>query len=162
VRLYNDLFGVYPAADELLKMLGLERAAVPRFRDCYLSEDAKHIIVMTRTGGSYKLKWQEQNAELRRVFGFVLDAELSIDVTYITFHYLLPTAFKARAEELRASIPPRDPLKLWKQLTERMDSPNAADDPEVIRWMEIFRPAVERATFHAKAVGFGTLFDDDI
>lgn len=162
MRLYNDLFGVYPAADELLKMLGLERAAVPRFRDCYLSEDAKHIIVMTRTGGTYKLKWQEQNAELRKVFGFVLDAELSIDVTYITFHYLLPTAFKARAEELRASIPVRNPLKLWREMQERINAPNGLRDPIVERWMKILEPAVERATAEATKFGISQMFDDDI
>jgi hypothetical protein len=49
VGLYNVLFGTNQSADELLAVLGLARASVGRFRDCYVSDG--QIVVYTRNGG---------------------------------------------------------------------------------------------------------------
>lgn len=54
--LYGALFGENPRADVLLATLGLTRADVGRFRDCFISEGK--IAVYTRNGGGNRDHWE--------------------------------------------------------------------------------------------------------
>lgn len=162
MKLYNELFGVYPAADELLAMLEMHQDVPPRFRDCFLSDTGEYIVVLTRTGGAYKPKWEERNGEMRRRTGFVLDAEETYDKTYVRFIFRVPTAFKDRVKQLRQVYPARVPAKLWSEFYARINAPGATSDPDVIAAMRKLAPVVTRAVDQAKTFGVATMFDDDM
>ena len=51
MSLYNIVNGFNPACIVFMPMLGRKDAEYPRFRDCFLSDDEKHIIIFTRVGG---------------------------------------------------------------------------------------------------------------
>ena len=48
---YNMLRGFNPACYIFLPMLGRKQNEYPRFRDCFVDEDEKHILIYTRVGG---------------------------------------------------------------------------------------------------------------
>ena len=51
MSLYNMVYGFNPACLLFMPMLGRKQDEYPRFRDCFLSEDKKHIDIYTRVGG---------------------------------------------------------------------------------------------------------------
>ncbi len=72
MSLYNMLNGVKPSTFFILPMLGRHPEAYPRFRDCFLDDEAhplyeNHIHVYTRMGGNNSDCWgvadYEQTAE---------------------------------------------------------------------------------------------------
>ena len=52
MSLYNAINGVNPATFFILPMLGYHPDYYPRFRDCFLSNNAQFIEVYTRVGGN--------------------------------------------------------------------------------------------------------------
>ena len=52
---YNMIFGVNEMAPLLLKMLGIEKSEIPRFRDAFLAEGK--IAVYCRSGGGNREHW---------------------------------------------------------------------------------------------------------
>lgn len=52
MSLYNAINGVNPATFFILPMLGHHPDYYPRFRDCFLSNNAQFIEVYTRVGGN--------------------------------------------------------------------------------------------------------------
>lgn len=59
MSLYNALFGMNQMSDVLLAALGLTRADVGRFRDCYIQND--RIAVYTRNGGGNRDCWHRDH-----------------------------------------------------------------------------------------------------
>lgn len=51
MSLYNLVNGFNPACVFLMPMLGRKQDEYPRFRDCFLSDDEKHLVIYTRVGG---------------------------------------------------------------------------------------------------------------
>lgn len=51
MSIYNMINGFSPACVYLMPMLGRKQEEWPRFRDCFLSDDKKRIIIYTRVGG---------------------------------------------------------------------------------------------------------------
>lgn len=51
MSLYNMVNGFNPACVFLMPMLGRKQDEYPRFRDCFLSDDEKHLVIYTRVGG---------------------------------------------------------------------------------------------------------------
>ena len=51
MSMYNALMGFNPACLLIMPMLGRKQEEYPRFRDCFISEDKKHIDIYTRVGG---------------------------------------------------------------------------------------------------------------
>lgn len=49
--LYNAIMGYNPACIYFLPMLDRKPEDYPRFRDCFLSDDSKRIVIYTRVGG---------------------------------------------------------------------------------------------------------------
>lgn len=48
---YNMVAGFNPCCVLFMPMLGRKQDEYPRFRDCFLTEDYKHILIFTRVGG---------------------------------------------------------------------------------------------------------------
>lgn len=51
-NMYNLVHGYNLACIFFLPMLGKKADEYPRFRDCFLSDDQKHIEILTRVGGN--------------------------------------------------------------------------------------------------------------
>ena len=136
--LYNALFATDNMADELLAMLGTSRGEVPRFRDCYLTEEG--IVIHTRTGGGNRdayedeAAWRENfgipddescdgpfNSDLYRLPGFIRDEDCDFDSTYADFYYAVPEAFAERARAWLAEHgAPMTPGQKWGALFEAL------------------------------------------
>lgn len=154
MSLYNMLFGVNAAAPVLLAMLGTEANAVPRFRDCYLTEEKK-IAIYTRTGGgnrpyyesaeSYKAETGDEpegrcwNEDLRLLPGFIRDEDDDFDCTYATFYFDVPEKFKHLIEKLPEGV---DPAKRWQETLENLKTATP-DDPVVKKLDQALRPMFE-------------------
>lgn len=155
MSLYNALFGTNSNADILLASLGITRANVPRFRDCYL-EDGK-IVIYTRTGGGNRHYYESVkscrdeypeyfkegsespsgpwNEDLRDLPGYLTDSDDEYDVTYATFLFE-PSAGVVELMkgwgQLDGAIAPADK---WTQLFS--DLQNNTDSPESTKALEV-------------------------
>lgn len=123
--LYNALFSTDSIADELLAMLGTSRNKVPRFRDCYLTEDG--IAIHTRTGGGNREDYEDENDYLTTLPGYRYDEDNDFDCTYADFYYDVPEAF---AEQVRAWLAehgtPPTPGEKWSALFEALRAGHTA------------------------------------
>lgn len=118
MSMYNTLFGTEPTADLALKMLGITRNNVPRFRDAYFSwideiEAEPVIIIYTRTGGGNRDFYENEtrcrtqypeyftgecgdppcgpwNDDLRKLPGYYNDRDFGGDITYAFFYFKVP------------------------------------------------------------------------
>lgn len=163
MSLYNTLFGVNAAAPVLLAMLGIDKVDVPRFRDCYITEEGK-IAIYTSTGGGNRYmyehpdssrrnyphyyeagkesKWPSGpwNSDLRKLPGFQYDEDDDYDSTYATFYFDVPEQFKHLLEKLPEGV---DPAKRWQETIERIKTAHA-DDPVVKKMIAVMGPLMEK------------------
>lgn len=114
--LYNVLFGVNPLAGTLLAMLHASSRTLPRFRDCFLS-DQDTIVIYTRTGGGNRAEYARENERLRRVPGFLHDDDDAFDSTYAKFHFAIPEEHKGYLEEMVRLEPSLivNPERRWRE-----------------------------------------------
>lgn len=109
--LYNALFGQHSKAEDLLKVIGIPQADIPRYRSCFW--DGEHIVIHTRTGGGNRDDYEEQNNHLTTFAGYVRDEDDDFDCTYANFYYKPP----AEALEALKSMPPdMAPADQWQAL----------------------------------------------
>lgn len=146
MSLYNALFGYNPFAGVFLEALGVTPDDIPRFRDCFLSEDRSEIIIHTRTGGGNREGyekggeyWEEgqiDNDTLRAIPGFKYDEDDNFDSTYADFHYDVPEAFKPMIDTLADLGGTNDPAARWQSLLDGMKNGDT-NDPTVKRALEV-------------------------
>lgn len=105
MSLYNMLNGVKPAAFFILPMLGKHPEEYPRFRDCFIGDEAhpeyaNHIIVYTRTGGGNRDDYAGSNDAMRAMPGFVADYDDDFDYTYANWVFKVPDRWKADFDKI--------------------------------------------------------------
>lgn len=136
MSLYNALFGTNPFSTLLLEALGAEDWHIPRFRDCYLSEDGSEIIIYTRTGGGNREEYEDENHFLTLEDGYKRDEDDDYDCTYAKFYYAVPEAFKPMALQLTQLGATKDPAKDWQTLLDNLKNGDA-DRPDVQRALKV-------------------------
>lgn len=139
MSLYNVLFGVNAAAPVLLAMLGIDANDVPRFRDCFLSEDRKKIVIHTRTGGGNREGYEDGNNFLQGLPGYERDEDDDFDCTYANFYYAVPEKFAHLIDKLPEGI---DPVKRWQETFEKLKTASP-DDPQIKKVGEALAPMFE-------------------
>ena len=93
MSLYNALMGFNPACIIVMPMLGRKQEDYPRFRDCFVSEDKKHIEIYTRVGGNNRgCGYGEE--ELYKDPLFVSTEDDEYDNTYATYTFNVPEKWK--------------------------------------------------------------------
>lgn len=93
MSLYNLVNGFNPACIMLLPMLGRKSDEYPRFRDCFLSSDEKHIDIYTRVGGNNRnCGFGEE--ELYKDPLFVETFDDDFDSTFATYRFNVPEKWK--------------------------------------------------------------------
>ena len=89
MRLYNMIMGFNPACVFIMPMLGRKQDEYPRFRDCFVDEDKKHILIYTRVGGGNRgCGYGEE--ELYKDPNFVETYDDEYDNTYGTYKFKVP------------------------------------------------------------------------
>lgn len=89
MSMYNMMNGFSPACIVLLPMLGRKQDEWPRFRDCFLSDDKKRIVVYTRVGGLNRgCGYGEE--ELYAEPNFVATYDDGFDTTYGYYEFTPP------------------------------------------------------------------------
>lgn len=94
MSLYNTVMGFNPACIVFLPMLGRKQKEYPRFRDCFLSDDAEHIDVYTQVGGNNRACGYGEE-ELYKDENFVETFDDSYDNTYGTYRFNVPEKWKS-------------------------------------------------------------------
>ena len=94
MSLYNALMGFNPACIGLLPMLGRKQDEYPRFRDCFLSDDNKRIVIYTRVGGGNR-KCGFGEEELYKDPNFVCTYDDDFDRTYGYYEFTPPSEWEA-------------------------------------------------------------------
>ena len=99
MSLYNIVNGFNPACIFFMPMLGRKDAEYPRFRDCFLSDDEKHIIIFTRVGGGNRncgfgeeVLYEDPN--------FVRTYDDEFDSTYGYYEFRVPDKWKDDFEKI--------------------------------------------------------------
>jgi hypothetical protein len=149
MSLYNMLFGVNPFSGILLSMLGTEPGAIPRFRDCFLSDDGQQIVIYTRTGGGNRDYYEDAetrrsnfpedfegeetpcgpwNDDLRCLPGFVRDEDDDFDCTYARFYYDVAEPFRAQIELLSNLGGVVNPAQRWEEMLNGLKSGDTSRD----------------------------------
>lgn len=89
MSLYNLIHGFNASCIFLLPMLDLHPNQIPRFRDCFLSEDEQHIDVYTRVGGGNRNCGCGEE-KLYQHPNFVKTWDDDFDNTYATYRFSVP------------------------------------------------------------------------
>ena len=98
--MYNVLFGNNELSSELLEILDLDKEDFGRFRDCYLSEDKKKIIVYTRCGGGNREDYQEMFDKMEQHPLYLTDYDDDFDTTYASIEFKLPEKYISTFEKM--------------------------------------------------------------
>jgi hypothetical protein len=126
MSLYNMLHGYEPTAQFVLQVLNLAPAAIPRFRDAYITyrDETKTVpmmVVLTRTGANNRHDYVEENDKLRQVTGYIDDIDDEFDVTFALFRYAVPNEYET--DVLQYLLEHGQPLTL-RQKTEQAIGPD--------------------------------------
>lgn len=89
MSLYNMMQGYNTACILFLPMLGRRYDEYPRFRDCFISEDGKHIDIYTRVGGNNRESGYGEEV-LYEDENFVTTFDDDFDNTYGTYRFKVP------------------------------------------------------------------------
>lgn len=126
MSLYNMLFGVNPFADSLLKIIGVNRENVTRFRDCVLRDADgdfhKQIVIHTRTGGPHRKTFEHGNDMLRMIPGYVRDADDTFDYTYANFFYEVPIPARPLVEMMSKMGATVNTEEQWKEMITKLNN----------------------------------------
>ncbi len=109
--LYNALFGMNPAASEVLALLELEPRELGRFRDVHVG--CGEIAVYTRNGGGNRGEHTAVFERLRRHPCYLRDADDGFDHTYATIYFRFPERHAALLSGLDGGVR-WDPDRRWK------------------------------------------------
>lgn len=112
MSLYNMLHGYNNNALVALSMLGLSEAECGRFRDAWIEEDGKHIVVFTRNGGGNRDDYQPVIDELAEHPNYVTDYDDDFDSTYASIKFTVPERYLELADKLK---PKEHVPSLWEK-----------------------------------------------
>lgn len=93
MSLYNAVMGFNPSCILFMPMLGRKQDEYPRFRDCFISDDHKHIDIYTRVGGGNRNCGYGEE-QLYKDENFVETFDDEFDTTYGTYRFNVPKRWK--------------------------------------------------------------------
>lgn len=93
MSMYNLINGFNISCVLVLPMLGKKHDEYPRFRDCFVSEDEKHILIYTRVGGNNRNQGYGEES-LYKMPTFVRTYDDEEDSTYGIYEFDVPEKWK--------------------------------------------------------------------
>lgn len=116
------IFGQNPASDILLAILGLTRADVGRYRDCYTNDDGTEIIVYTRNGGGNREDYQPVIDELAKHPNYLRDEDDEYDCTYASIVFSVPEPVRDAVKAIADQTNTTPPAQKWQTLLNDLNS----------------------------------------
>lgn len=111
MSMYHMVLGTHPLAPLLVRLLGFtepdELRQVPRLRDLYLYPD--EIRVLTRTGGGNRADYEEGNAYMETLPGYLRNWDDAYDCTYAWWAYSWPEEMREQLQEMLEVIQEQRP-----------------------------------------------------
>lgn len=93
MSLYNAIMGFNPACIYFLPMLGRKQDEYPRFRDCFITNDSKRILIYTRVGGNNRNSGYGEE-KLYEDPNFYSTYDDDFDSTYGNYEFTVPERWK--------------------------------------------------------------------
>lgn len=93
MSLYNLINGFNISCVLVLPMLGKKADEYPRFRDCFVSPDEKHILVLLRVGGPNRNQGYGEES-LYKMPTFIRTYDDEEDSTYGIYEFDVPERWK--------------------------------------------------------------------
>lgn len=93
MSLYNLINGFNISCVLVLPMLGKKADEYPRFRDCFVSPDEKHILVLLRVGGPNRNEGYGEES-LYKMSTFIRTYDDEEDSTYGIYEFDVPERWK--------------------------------------------------------------------
>ena len=93
MSLYNAIMGFNPACIYVLPMLGRKQDEYPRFRDCFITDDSKRILIYTRVGGGNRNSGYGEE-KLYEDPNFYSTYDDDFDSTYGNYEFTVPERWK--------------------------------------------------------------------
>ncbi len=93
MSLYNAIMGFNPACIYVLPMLGRKQDEYPRFRDCFITDDSKRILIYTRVGGGNRNSGYGEE-KLYKDPNFYRTYDDDFDSTYGNYEFTVPERWK--------------------------------------------------------------------
>lgn len=133
MSLYNSLLGKNEHYQDILDLVKLKDYQAPRFRDAYLSEDARVVRVYTRTGGPNRESYKNEISELKNHPLYVTDYDDKFDNTFMTFEFKVPGLRYGEALELLKVTDTRTGAQKFNDLMNNLEKGEGFDNPRVKR-----------------------------
>lgn len=142
MALYNQLFGENEDAVAILGFASLTREMFPRYRDVFLADEGRTIIVYTRIGGNNRNDYQEEIQQIMKHPQYKDNCDDELDNTYAYFKFnVLPkysdTAKKIFKEE------PIPVFQMFERHMERAKDPNSEEYKKDMEIAEQIMRAIE-------------------
>ena len=158
MSLYNALFGMNPASDLFLGVLGLTREDVGRFCDAYarIDDGEPVIVVYTKNGGGNRFHddvlYEGLEGENCLCTGCIITHKLPKhqsylrdwdDGVYASIEFSVPTQLREAVLSTVQNQSTGTPEKHWQDLLGKLDSADP-NDPDVARALKIMSPVMEK------------------
>lgn len=142
MALYNQLFGENEDATAILGFAGLTREMFPRYRDVFLANEGRTIIVYTRIGGANREAYED---EIKTIIGhpqYKDNCDDEKDNTYAYFKFnifekYLDTAKKMFKEE------PIPVFEMFENHIKKAEDPNSEEYKKDMMIAEQIMRAIE-------------------
>lgn len=121
MSLYNQLFGMNEDYDVLLGMIGFTMQDFERFRDVFLCDGGKNIVVYTRCGGENRKSYEYMYRKMRKSELYIKDFDEEHDNTYSHLVFRVPEKYLETAKKMFVSEPLTVCEKYDKEIEEMKD-----------------------------------------
>ena len=161
MSLYNELFGMHPATETLLKILSLTLDDVGRLRDVHISHENNlyWIVLFTRNGGHNRKCWGFEGCDdinhdpacvvsvIQRLQDhplYIKDYDDPDDETYASFVFSVPLPNIEIVEHIyNETKDKRPPMKKFIALIEKIEKKDFSD-PYVIKALQVGKSVLDK------------------
>lgn len=133
MALYTQLFGENPDAAALLGFAGVTRKMFPRYRDVFLANDGRNIIVYTRIGGSNRDSYLNEIRTIINHPQYKDNCDDEKDNTYAYFKFKILPEY----EEVAKSMFKEEPIPVFQMFEEHIEKAKDPTSEEYKKDMEI-------------------------
>jgi hypothetical protein len=119
MSLYNIINGEDPNADDYYDLLDLYNYEVGRYRNMYLSDDKKQLVLLTRNGGGNREEYEYVFESLESHPNYQYDSDCDWDETYCEYFFSIPKEkIESKEEESKSKM---------EEIVEKMESTTIED-----------------------------------
>lgn len=133
MALYTQLFGENPDATAILGFAGLTREMFPRYRDVFLMNEGRNVIVYTRIGGPNREHYLKEIKDILSHPQYKDNCDDEFDNTYAYFKFNILDNYTVTAK----SMFKEEPLPVSKMFERHIERTKDTSSEEYKKDMEI-------------------------